>query len=339
MADLPALNSVSTPVSSTTNLRPTAQIGDLRTVDQARFNTMTVGREFQAIVLAMTREGKSLVQFPPSAQNPEVSHIQMQLPPGVNVGDKIDLKLLSPPPEMSFQFGNQAISVPNESVDLSETAKLLGTLLQSNDPNQGDASTIKGSQALLQTTPKDSKQMANELPTHLQQAVQLSGAFYESHLKEWANGQRTIEQVRQEPQNHMPPTKNSESGHISDLPQTQLIPAQLNAQENRQFLWRGELLPGQKFEWQVKEDQSKKSSPESTPTEKSWITSVKFNLPKLGQVSATISLVGNTAGFRIATQNPESVSILNSAQPILNNSLEASGTTLSQFLVEKDANS
>ncbi len=207
------------------------------------------------------------------------------------------------------------------------------------DTNHPEAATLKGSHALLANPPTDTKQMATELPGQLHEAVQLSGAFYESHLKEWANGQRTLDQVRQEPQNQNLPNQTTHSGHVSDIPQTQLIPAQLNAQENRQFLWRGELLPGQPFEWQIKEDTSKKSSPQARPDEKTWLTTVKFDLPKLGQIHASIQLTGNSASFRITAKNPDAAPILSNSQSLLSNSLEASGTQVSQFLVEKDGTS
>jgi hypothetical protein len=286
--------------------------------------------------LATSQDGKSLVQFPPTQGYPESVQIQLQLPKGVSVGDTINLKLLSPAPDLSFQFGNLAVSVPPGDVELSPVAQLLGNILPSEDQNPTEANTIKGSQALLQNPTADSKQIANELPNHLQHAIQLSGAFYESHLKEWVNGRRTLEQVRQEPQNQNLSARSPETLQPTEAAQTQFIPAQLNAQENRQFLWRGELMPGQAFEWQVKEDQSKKPSPTTSPEEKTWLTSVKFDLPKLGQVHAMISLTGSSASFRISAKNTESASILSSAQPLLTNSLEASGNKLSQFLVEND---
>jgi hypothetical protein len=104
-------------------------------------------------------------------------------------------------------------------------------------------------------------------------------------------------------------------------------------------LWRGELLPGQPFEWQIKEDTSKKSSSPASPDERSWITIVKFDLPKLGQINAMIQLKGKTASFRIAAKNPDSGPIMINSQSLLSESLEASGTQISQFLVEKDGTS
>jgi hypothetical protein len=340
MADLPNINLVSAQtVSSVASLRNTASVGDLRLEAQSRFDQVAVGKTFQAIITAMSQDGKALVQFPPLPPTNQSIQVQVELPAGYSVGDKINLQLLKPPPDLRFQLGNEAILVPMDEPDLSPAAKMLGQLLQSSDPNNPETSTLKGSQALLPATPSDTKQMASELPNHLHQAVQLSGAFYESHLKEWANGTRTLEQVRQEPQNQNPTTKLPGSEHLFDLPQTQLIPAQLNAQENRQFLWRGELLPGQPFEWQIKEDTSKKSSSPTSPEERSWQTTVKFDLPKLGQINATINLTGKTASFRIAAKNPDSAPILTNAQSLLTDSLEASGTTMSQFLVEKDGTS
>ena len=104
-------------------------------------------------------------------------------------------------------------------------------------------------------------------------------------------------------------------------------------------MWRGELLPGQPFEWQIKEDTSKKSSSPASSDDRSWQTMVKFDLPKLGQINATIQLTGKTVGFRITAKNPESAPILTNSQSLLSDSLEASGTQISQFLVDKDGTS
>jgi hypothetical protein len=336
MADLPNLNLVSAPsVSSSALLRSTAAIGDPRIEGQTRFDQLAVGKSFQAVITSMMQDGKATVQFspiPPQTQGPQ---LQMQLPQGLGVGDKIQLKLLNPAPDVAFQLESSSALTSSENINLSTGAKILLQLLQSADPNDSQSNFIKGNQALLSTPPADAKNIANELPTHLHQAVQLSGAFYESHLKEWANGERTLSQVRQEPQNQNPALKSAAENQL-DTPQTQFIPAQLNAQENRHFIWRGELFPGQAFEWQIKDETPKQSSNNQAPEEKSWQTSVQFNLPKLGQVNATIQIVGNSAGFRISTQHPQSVDLLHQAKDLLNLSLESSGTQMTQFLVEKN---
>jgi len=334
MADLPNLNLVSTPrVSSTAILRSVAVVADLKTEAQSRFDQLAVGKSFQAIVTSMMQDGKATIQFtaiPPQTQGPQV---QMQLPTGFNVGDKVNLKLIKPPPDLTFELGSEQIPSPTESINLSSGAKLLTQILQSVETNDPQANHIHSNQALLPAPPADMKQMANELPSHLHQAVQYSGVFYESHLKEWANGSRTLEQVKQEPQNQLSKAVGQEN--ISQ-PQTQLIPAQLNAQENRQLIWRGELIPGQAFEWQIKDDTPKQSSQNMPAEEKTWLTSVKFNLPNLGQVHAVIQLVGNNAGFRISTQSPESASLLMQNKDQLDLSLSASGTEMTQFLIDKN---
>ena len=334
MADLPNLNLVSTPkVSSTAILRSAAVVADTRIEAQSRFDQLAVGKSFQAIVASMMQDGKATVQFPaipPQAQGPQV---QMQLPTNFNVGDKISLKLIKPPPELTFELGSEQIPSPTENISLSSGAKLLTQILQSVETNDPQANHIQSNQALLPAPPADMKQMANELPTHLHQAVQFSGVFYESHLKEWVNGSRSLEQVKQEPQNQLPKSTGEE--HVGQA-QAQLIPAQLNAQENRQLIWRGELIPGQAFEWQIKDDTPKQSPQNTPPEEKTWLTSVKFNLPNLGQVHAVIQLVGNHAGFRITTQSPESANLLLKNKEQLDLSLSASGTEMTQFLIDKN---
>jgi hypothetical protein len=52
-----------------------------------------------------------------------------------------------------------------------------------------------------------------------------------------------------------------------------------------------------------------------------------------------IQLKGKTASFRIAAKNPDSGPIMINSQSLLSESLEASGTQISQFLVDKDGTS
>jgi hypothetical protein len=337
MADLPNLNLVSTPsVSSTAILRSTAVIGDARIEGQMRFDQLEVGKSFQAVITSMMQDGKATVQFTPIPPQTQGTQLQMQLPAGLGVGDTIQLKLVKPAPDVAFQLNNPSLPSNPESVDLSSGAKLLNQLLQTADPNNPQTNHIKGNQSLLPMTPTDIKQMASDLPGHLHQAVQLSGAFYESHLKEWVNGERSLELVKQEPQNQTKALLKNSPDQPIESPQTQLIPAQLNAQENRQFIWRGELIPGQAFEWQIKDDTPKQSANTAAPEEKSWQTSVKFHLPQLGQIHAVINLAGNSAAFRISAQQPNSANLLIQAKDQLHLSLEATGTQMTQFLVEKD---
>ena len=340
MADLPNLNLVSTPsVGSTAILRSTAVIGDPRIEGQTRFDQFEVGKSFQAVITAMMQDGKATVQFNPIPPQKQGTQLQMQLPNGFSVGDTIQLKLVKPAPDVAFQINNSTLPPAAESVDLSSGAKLLNQLLQAADPNNPQTNHIKGNQSLLPMTPTDMKQMAKDVPGHLHQAVQLSGAFYESHLKEWANGERSLELVRQEPQNQSIDSFKNSSDQAIQTPQSQLIPAQLNAHENRQFIWRGELIPGQAFEWQIKDDTPKQPSNTTAPVEKTWQTSVKFQLPQLGQIHAVINLAGNSASFRISAQHTESAFLLIQAKDQLHLSLEALGTQMTQFLVEKDGSS
>ena len=339
MPDLPNLNLVSaSSVSSSANLRNIAPIGDPRIEAQMRFDQLAVGKSFQAVITSMMQDGKATVQFSPTPPQTQGPQLQMQLPSGLGVGDTIQLKLVKPAPDATFQLGNTQISSTSENIDLSSGAKLLNQLLQTIDPNNPQTNHVKGSQALLATVPTDVKQMANDLPNHLHQAVQFSGVFYESHLKEWVKGERSLAQVKQEPQNQNASLAKPSEDSVP-ASQTQLIPAQLNAQENRHLIWRGELIPGQAFEWEIKDETPKQSNNTNSPEERSWQTSVKFNLPQLGQINAVIHLTGNNASFKITAQNKNTTALLQNAREQLHLSLEASGTQMTQFMVEKDGSS
>lgn len=335
MADLPNLNLVSTnPISYTSGLRATATINDPRIEGTFRFDQVQVGKSFQAEIMAILRDGNSLVKFPPEIPGEPATEMQLALPPGFNVGDKIQLKLLSPPPNLSFGVLNTlAQNPPSDSVLLSPQAKLLGQLLQTFDSSDPKSTQLTGSSPLLSSLVDSSDQMATQLPTQLHQAVQMSGAFYESHLKEWVNGQRTLEQIQQEPQNQ----KNlADAMKDTPLNTNPLVQQQLHILENRQILWHGQLLPNQPFEWEIHEEPNKQSSSESEPSEKIWNTSVKFQLPNLGDVNAHIQLIGDQVHLRLRVSQTDTSEFLTAGQAQLSESLAASGNQLIGFSLEND---
>lgn len=334
MPDLPNLNLVSTPhILSTAILRSAATVGDTRLEAQNRFDQVAVGKTFQAVITTLMQDGKGVVQFAPVPPQVNGPQLQMELPPGSKVGDAILLKLTQPTPNISFQFDPHSANT-KESIELSSGAKLLTQLLRTADPNNAQTNFIAGKQALLAVIPNDTKLLAQVLPGPLSQAVEFSGAFYESHLKAWAQGDRSLEQVRQEPQNQT--LLKSSSEEAAQTPANQLLPAQLHAHENRHWIWRGDLLPGQTFEWQIKDDTPEQSEQKMRPEEKSWQTLVKFNLPHLGPVQAIIHLTGSKASFRLSAENILSREFLLQGKDQLQLSLESSGTEMQQFIVDKD---
>ncbi|HZW14160.1 MAG TPA: flagellar hook-length control protein FliK [Noviherbaspirillum sp.] len=113
-----------------------------------------------------------------------------------------------------------------------------------------------------------------------------------------------------------------------------LINLQLNTLEHQQFRWHGELWPGRPMEWEVTED---KQGGEQEPEEQSsWTSVVRFELPHLGDISATIRLAGDRVHVQVNTADDNSAATLRAHGNLLADALEAAGAPLDSLLVKRN---
>jgi len=113
----------------------------------------------------------------------------------------------------------------------------------------------------------------------------------------------------------------------------QLIQAQLNALETQRFAWQGELWPGQKFAWEVERDAGHGKEQDQ---QEAWQSAVKFDLPHLGQVSATIHLTGERVSILVRTEAAASAALLRAHGGELALALDAAGSPLDALIVNDD---
>jgi flagellar hook-length control protein FliK len=124
----------------------------------------------------------------------------------------------------------------------------------------------------------------------------------------------------------------------AQLPQVQpeaarLISLQLNTLEQQQLQWQGELWPGQRLEWSVSQDAAESGS--QAPDEPSWTSVVRFRLPALGEVAATVRLCGSHVRIDINTPDPTVAASLRRQTPHLADALAAAGSRLDALLVQE----
>ncbi|RIZ67301.1 MAG: flagellar hook-length control protein FliK, partial [Methylococcales bacterium] len=137
-------------------------------------------------------------------------------------------------------------------------------------------------------------------------------------------------QIRQEPQN-----QNTASTDTAN----NLIPQQLDTLENKRLSWQGELYPGQPMQLDiVKEDYQDKQSSTTSEQESDavWQTSLKLQLPNLGQVHVKIRLQGDHTQLSVNVNDSAAAASVKSAADSLSQSLAASGTALDQITVQID---
>lgn len=322
---LPRLDSAAAAqVTAVSTLRATTVVADPRQDGAARLEQVEIGRTLQGKVQAALSDGSALVRFGSEAPPARPLELRLQLPAGFAVGDTLALTLLAREPRLTF--GLQGLPGQNGSVQthFSAAGELIGRLLQSEAGQP--ARPLQGSAPLLAAPGADPAQL-QQLTQNLQQSLEGSGLFYESHLEQWSRGERTLDQIRQEPQNRPG----------GDALAAQLLPQQLDTLEQRRLVWQGELWPGQPMQWELVQEKDQSQQPREPGQPAAWETVLKLELPQLGQVNATIRLQGEQAQVRLRVLDEAAAAALQADQGRLDDALAAAGTVLGGFLVQRDA--
>ena len=176
------------PVGQANAVTTLPSIGNASEETLDRLTQVSIGKQFQAEILSRLEDGTFLVKI-------DIATARMALPEGSSVGDKISLTAISATPRPTFLLGDISESV---APSLSPAARLIGNVIQTaqemNLPN-----TLVGKAPIVDSPDVPVPQLANAM----QETVELSGLFYESHVAEWATGNRTQTALMQEPQAKM----------------------------------------------------------------------------------------------------------------------------------------
>lgn len=265
--------------------------------------------------------------------------------------------------------GPRLITVPAAAPDgtpatFSSAARLVNQLVQ-QAPQQTTAASV--ARVPLLATPDTN---VNTMMAALKNGVSSSGMFYESHLLQWAEGSLPTAQLMQEPQAQFPapatqpaapPASSADPAAAGDATRSAalagsgapdptpitlphdaapIIQQQLQTMEQQRFMWHGELWPGQTMDWEIAQykdnkDDKDDSNSGATGQETTWHSAVRFELPRLGAVSAQLQLTGNRLRLQISTDNPASAAQLQQHAPELASALEAAGTKLDGVLIRR----
>ena len=310
------------PVPAVSTLRATTVLADPSQDGIARLEQVEIGRALQGRVQGAFADGSVLVRLGNAASPQRPLELRLQLPAGFTVGDSLELTLLAREPHLTFGLQTRSGSVQTH---FSSAGRLIGQLLQ---PEVGQpARPLQGSAPLLAVPGADPQQLL-QLTQNLQQSLEHSGLFYESHLAQWGRGERTLEQLRQEPQNQA----------TGDAAALRLLPQQLDTLEQRRLVWQGELWPGQPLQWELvqEQDPGQQQQHQAGQPPAAWETVLKLELPHLGLVSASIRLRGEQAQVRLRVADAAAATALWADQAGLDDALTAAGTMLGGFLVQRE---
>ncbi|MEY4591897.1 MAG: hypothetical protein RIR18_792 [Pseudomonadota bacterium] len=110
-----------------------------------------------------------------------------------------------------------------------------------------------------------------------------------------------------------------------------IVQQQLEAFASQNYAWQGTAWPGQAMEWEIS-DQGSPQSGNNDEDEYRWQTSLKLQLPTLGNISATLRLRGdNQIDVQIQTGDIDSEIQLSLGGPALNQQLDDAGLYLAMF--------
>jgi hypothetical protein len=214
---------------------------------------------------------------------------------------------------------------------LSKAGKVLGEVIAAAQNSGTQQTAALGRTPLLGAPGLDAAAIA----AALQQGMEKSGLFYESHVAEWAQGARTQAELAAEPQARgmAPP---------SDPATAQLINLQLNAHEQARVAWQGQLWPGQELRWEIGRDAPSDDADGRTGQEEedraAWQSSLRLRFGGLGEVAAKVVLAGGRLHIRLDAAE-SARALLQAASGRLADALDAAGTPLNTLAIHGTADS
>lgn len=158
-------------------------------------------------------------------------------------------------------------------------------------------------------------------------------------FRAWAGDRATPEQLRAaQAHRNLSDAVEPVQSRQQDMPATEavkLLSLQLDTLEQRRIVWQGELFPGQPLEWEISDETPQHDSKQPEP-QTSWQSTVRFSLPTLGAISATIRLNGAHVQVQVNAHHAETASVLSQHRTLLADALAAAGTSLDALTIKQD---
>jgi hypothetical protein len=310
---------------------------------------LTPGQQVQAEVMASLPNQRFLARIAGKLFN-------IELPIIVQPGETLQLTFVTGEPHLTFTLSRAGNS--SAPVSISDTGRLLNQLsMNGADPRQ--AGGVTRNSAILNGPPVDTSLFARLLG----EALTLKGIFYESHLLQWFLGERQARELLKEPQGKLSsrgkslaegkPAQKSGADATDGLTEEALpdeliftdrssepvdprtvpiVREQLETLHSGQVLWHGEVWPRQEMEWCIREE--KRASGEGV--EKSWVSTLRLELPSLGGVAATLRLEKEGLSIHINADRESASAIMQMEQQTLAQAMSAAGIKLLNVAVEHE---
>ncbi len=303
-------------LNSVTKILPVlsvARIGNVAQELASNAKNFVQGQLYEAKVLEKVSNTDFLVKV-------DQTLLKMALGNAGQIGQTLSLRYLQSQPTPTFLLSQPINQSSDEPVSVSQTAQLINNILK--EANAEGATARYQATSVVTHHPQNPQVLAQDL----KQAVNQTGLFYESHLKEFVQGERSLTALLQEPQN----------SHTTPL--ATLVSQQLNVLENQRFSWNGEVWQGQKMQLDVfqapeninNERQSEGSEASEDRPMKSEMT---LELPNLGKVRAQLSLINGRLKVALQAEQNNTLITLNRQKPKLALAIEKNGQALDALTV------
>jgi len=323
---------------------------------------LELGQQLQGSVQEKISEGFFKVQV--AGQT-----LQMRLPGNIKSGDTIKLEVISLQPRITFGMiaSTNPLSTPEQ---IGSTARMLSNLAER--PIERPIVQQSGNKAVWQAGQEAPEPKL--LAAGLRETLGKSGLFYESHQAQWIRGERSINQLREEPQNLLTakalPTAKPLPQSVEGLRAAAERLSTALAQQNTnaaQVSGTGPAAPGEAAQpiakelvhlvqqqlhtleqhhlvWmgQVWPGQQMQWEIQGQPEhqsrqqdERQWSTEMELSLPRLGDVHARLVFSGSGLRMMLRAADTATVELFNGALPRLRNSLANADIPLAAAVVEK----
>lgn len=112
-----------------------------------------------------------------------------------------------------------------------------------------------------------------------------------------------------------------------------MVHQQLDAMATQNYVWHGQVWPGQTMEWEIEDPaQDREASGDEPALE--WKTTLRLKLPTLGDLEARLILTPAGVAVRLLADDPGTVGAFNDARAALESALAAANVPLTGFVAE-----
>ena len=185
--------------------------------------------------------------------------------------------------------------------------------------------------------------LTGELAQKVSSAVENSGLFYESHLQQWALGQRSKDQLELEPQSRFGLEQTISEKGLDPAAANQsvrYVTAQLAALDHSKVALALDGLLHKPVEIEIEPDTA--SPEEQNQTEdapRPWVARLKLDMANLGELQVRVRMIGNRCDVQISS-SAESKQNIDPHWREFQQAMEQQGLTLvhGQVIAQKTMN-